>query len=256
MGTKKEGAPEKCSTQQKWDALAAVFDQHHNDHGDQLRQKFYDPAMLHLIGDISGQIVLDAGCGNGYFAEILAESATTVIGVDFSPRMVSFAKTRSKHPNIKLILADVQRLPLFDRSIDIAVSNLVLQYVPSLEKPATELQRVIKDNGKVLIGVEHPMTNVIYRTQELLGSRRTNDFEHAVDYFDRKPTVRRTLNGEANVIVFNRPLEGYLQPFLHNGFVLSNLAEPPITEDIVNLHPSYQRIRHGARFIIFEFTKR
>lgn len=142
-----------------------------------------------------------------------------------------------------------------DASVDLVVSNLVLHYLSSLDNTASEFARIVKERGKVVIGVEHPMVNVIYRTQELLGTRRNNDFEHAVDYFDNVPTRRRTLQGQVRVTVFNRTLTDYMFPFFQNGFSLTQIQEPEITKEIAQLHPTYQRIQHGAKFLLLKFTK-
>lgn len=241
----------------EWDQYALLFDQHHKTDGDLLRQIFYDPAMLQLIGDTSGKVVLDAGSGNGYFTQKLATQADKVIGIDASPNMVSIAHVRNQHPNITYLQANLcEAIPVSTASVDLIVSNLVLQYLPSLDKAASEFARVVRERGKVTVGVEHPIVNVIYRTQELLGTRRDNDFEHAVDYFDKVPTTRRTLQGQARVTAFNRTLADYMSPFFQNGFSLTQLQEPEITERVAQLHPTYQRIQHGAKFLLLEFTKK
>ena len=53
------------------------------------------PHMLGLLGDVAGQDVLDAGCGEGYLARILAGRGARVTGIDLSPRLVGLAGTKA-----------------------------------------------------------------------------------------------------------------------------------------------------------------
>ena len=72
-----------------WDALADGWSEwvHHNDN----RLYVLDPAHLQKIGDVTGKRVLDAGCGEGRFARMLAERGAKVTAFDFSPRMIELA---------------------------------------------------------------------------------------------------------------------------------------------------------------------
>jgi 2-polyprenyl-3-methyl-5-hydroxy-6-metoxy-1,4-benzoquinol methylase len=52
------------------------------------------PATLSLLGDVRGRRVLDAACGPGIYAEILADRGAEVVGFDASEKMVALAKER------------------------------------------------------------------------------------------------------------------------------------------------------------------
>ncbi len=55
----------------------------------------YDrPAVLELLGEVTGQRVLDAGCGPGFYAEELVARGAEVVAFDHSPRMVDLARDR------------------------------------------------------------------------------------------------------------------------------------------------------------------
>src|ERR671939_531460 len=53
------------------------------------------PHLLRLLGEVAGQDVLDAGCGEGYLARILAARGARVTGIDLSPRLVKLAGTKA-----------------------------------------------------------------------------------------------------------------------------------------------------------------
>ena len=52
------------------------------------------PVMLELLSELSGLAALDAGCGEGYLARIMAGRGARVTGVDISPRLVRLARDR------------------------------------------------------------------------------------------------------------------------------------------------------------------
>ncbi len=51
------------------------------------------PHLLDLLGDVSDRVVLDAGCGEGYLARILAARGARVTGIDLSPRLIALARS-------------------------------------------------------------------------------------------------------------------------------------------------------------------
>ncbi len=53
------------------------------------------PVLLSLLGDVAGQAVLDAGCGEGYLSRIVAARRARVMGIDLSPRLVALARAQS-----------------------------------------------------------------------------------------------------------------------------------------------------------------
>lgn len=84
--------------------------------------------------------VLDAGCGLGTYAQRLRRDRPdlAVLALDLSAGMV---------PEV---VADVQRLPLADASVDAALAMHMLYHVPDIETAAAELRRVVVDGGVVL----------------------------------------------------------------------------------------------------------
>src|SRR5579859_7826654 len=65
--------------------------------------------MLDLLGDLSGQQVLDAGCGEGFLARVLAAHGAHVTGIDLSPRLVAMARAKDPHHAITYLVADLSR---------------------------------------------------------------------------------------------------------------------------------------------------
>src|SRR5215475_1452036 len=65
------------------------------------------PHMLGLLGDVAGQDLLDAGCGEGYLSRILAARGARVTGVDLSPRLVMLAGQKASAGPIDYRVGDL-----------------------------------------------------------------------------------------------------------------------------------------------------
>lgn len=100
----------------------------------------------------AGLKVLDAACGEGYGAYLLAGSAAEVVGVDLSEEAVAHAITRySGAENLHFEVADVTQLDFSENTFDLIVSFETLEHLEAQEQMLDEFRRVLKPNGKLLI---------------------------------------------------------------------------------------------------------
>ncbi|WEB44862.1 class I SAM-dependent methyltransferase [Streptomyces yunnanensis] len=66
--------------------------------GDFAERHLINPVPLHMLGDVRGRRVLDAGCGHGYFSRMLAARGTHVTGVEPTDGMFSYAREKPAQP--------------------------------------------------------------------------------------------------------------------------------------------------------------
>ncbi|HXU22849.1 MAG TPA: methyltransferase domain-containing protein, partial [Tepidiformaceae bacterium] len=70
-----------------WEASAAAWTRF-VDEGDLNRTYLLDPVMLELSGNVSGQLVLDVGCGEGRFSRLLQARGAHVVAIDPTPSLI------------------------------------------------------------------------------------------------------------------------------------------------------------------------
>ncbi len=109
----------------------------------------------------SGEVVLDLGSGGGmdcFLAGPRVGPTGRVIGVDMTPDMLSKARTnienyrtRSGLNNVEFRLGEIEHLPLADASIDVVLSNCVINLSPDQAQVWREVARVLKPGGRVAI---------------------------------------------------------------------------------------------------------
>lgn len=105
-----------------------------------------------------GEHWLDAGCGTGTIARCLAQQGCRVTAVDGSARMIAAAErattTEAGFPPVRFLeVEDVVRLPFADAAFDAVVCSSVLEYVESPPQVLSELARVLRPAGRLIVSV-------------------------------------------------------------------------------------------------------
>jgi SAM-dependent methyltransferase len=109
----------------------------------------------------TGEVVLDLGSGGGFDCFIAGPKVGVsgrVIGVDMTPEMLMKARRnaaayreRTGLDNVEFRLGEIEHLPVADASVDVVISNCVLNLSPDKPQVWREIARVLKPNGRVAV---------------------------------------------------------------------------------------------------------
>lgn len=97
--------------------------------------------------------VLDAACGEGYGADILAKYASEVIGIDICQESIEWAAQNYTKENLEFQISSIEKLPFSDNSFDVVVSFETIEHVNEEIQNSflKEIARVLKKDGVLLI---------------------------------------------------------------------------------------------------------
>ncbi len=117
-----------------------------------------DGRVLRAAGlPLAGARVLELGCGTGRNTLFIAAQAREVLALDFSAGMLAQARTRCADLPVRFAQQDLRlRLPPADGTIDLALTNLVLEHIEDLRPVFAEAARVLRPGGMFFVSELHP----------------------------------------------------------------------------------------------------
>jgi ubiquinone/menaquinone biosynthesis C-methylase UbiE len=195
----------------------------------ELQEKMLDPesrrakarkllrVILHFLGreDLDGLRVADVGCSTGFIANELTEAGGRTVGIDIDRPGLARAVERFGD-RVLFTLAEGDRLPFPDGSVDVIVFNHIYEHVVDPDAVVTDLRRVLSDEGVLYLGLGNKLGIVEphYKLPFLsylppaAADRYVRAFGRADHYHERfrtRPGLRKLLRG-FNVWDYTFPL--------------------------------------------------
>ena len=154
-----QAAADQRSLQRIVEKRRQKAEQHFNLVADRLGRNYCPGRSWEAIGQMLFLLtphvrIADLGAGDGTLSRLLARQAKSVHCVDNSPRMVQLGRALAKKEhlrNLTYLLGDIEKVPLPDRSIDLALLSQALHHAENPRKALSEAFRILKPGGQLLI---------------------------------------------------------------------------------------------------------
>ena len=108
--------------------------------------------MNRVSGPLPQEQAVDLGCGTGSYTVSLRQQGLSVMGVDISERMLDVARRKSSG-DIVFVQSDLRRLPFASEQFDLAICNVVLEFVSDPGAVLSEAYRIVKPGGRLIVGL-------------------------------------------------------------------------------------------------------
>ena len=110
--------------------------------------------LIEKLGINLGDVVMDFGCGPGFYTVELAKKAKKVVAVDLSPEMIKKAQSKAAKAgvkNIEFLQSDGKNIKVEDGSVDLILLVTVYHEIGESQTVLTEFHRILKPTGKLVI---------------------------------------------------------------------------------------------------------
>lgn len=211
------------------------------------RRALLNPAIFHLLGDVAGNTVLDAGCGHGYLSRMLAARGASVVGVEPANVPLQFAvgREREKPQGISYLQRDLSRLGDLGTTFDAVVANMVLLDIPDWRSALENCIGVLRPGGLIVYSLHHPCWvpgnfDTWVRRGGVEVTEYLNEYVQGVDGLPPN---------------FHRPLSSYINETIRLGCDLFEVVEPKLAEDDME-SPAQAILSRVPNFIVIGARKR
>lgn len=104
-----------------------------------------------FAGDfVAGKEVLDIGCGEGYGSAFLAGSAKRVMGIDYNPDVIDYARNKYRKDNLEFMVLDVANLGSLGRKFDIICSFQNIEHIRDTDNLLKNVANLLNEGGSFI----------------------------------------------------------------------------------------------------------
>jgi SAM-dependent methyltransferase len=209
------------------------------------------PIFMELVGDVSGQRILDLGCGDGFYAlELLKAGCEAYTGLDASALLVERAKEHLNETIGQTILTSLEDWHYPPHQFDLVISRLTLHYVDNLAEVFHKVNRTLRPGGRFIFSIVHPVITSCDRSRAEGGERQ----DWIVDDYFVQGSRQVHFMGDY-VEQYHRSIEDIFMSLQDSGFVVERLRESnPVSENFKS-RKLYERRKRIPLFLFLSSRK-
>ncbi|WP_409293085.1 class I SAM-dependent methyltransferase [Peribacillus sp. SCS-37] len=209
------------------------------------------PIIKELIGNTAGEAVLDLGCGDADFGrELLLQGAESYTGVEGSAQMAEAARTNLLGLNGSVKFTSMESFSFPLDTYDLAASRFALHYISDLAGLFEKIHQSLKDKGRFVFSVQHPLTTSSFLSKEKDGRRGS----WIVDDYFIQGERKEPWMGEI-VVKYHRTIEEYFRCLTHAGFRITDLREGTPDRKYFSSDEEYERRLRIPVVLLFSCEK-
>ncbi len=227
-----------------WASASPEMVANFGEEGDVTRRYLLNPVIFELAGNVAGKTALDAGCGQGYLARLLAKKGAVVTGIEPAAPWYTYAvhQEQAEPLGIRYVQADLSTWAAPSHAFDCVIANMVLMDIPDYLPALRTCIAALKRQGSLIVSILHPCF------EEPGSAWKEKGCVEVRDYFQER-IVKQTY---AHFI--HRPLSTYLNSIIQEGCALQKVVEPQLDEALAKQYQA-QRYWHVPGYVIIHAVK-
>lgn len=207
-----------------WGSVASWYDETIKGN-DSYQNKVILPNVLRLLDIKKDEKILDLACGSGFFSNEFEKLGAKVIGSDIGKELIEIAKKNYK--NIEFFVSESSNLEkIKDKTIDKITIILALQNIENIKDTIKECYRILKNNGKLFIILNHPCFRIPKKSSWVTDDksiyRRVDEY---ITESKEKIEMNPGLKNDKFTLSFHRPIQTYFKILGNSGFYIKRLEE-------------------------------
>ncbi len=195
------------------------------------------PIIFELLGSYRGLSILDLGCGDASFGkELLLQGAESYVGLEGSVQMRKEALKNLQGVNGNVIAGVMESYEYPTDTYDLVTSRFAIHYVSDIEKLFQQIYNTLKEGGRFVFSVQHPVTTSSFKSKQS-GDKREDWVVD--DYFRESERSEPWLS--QSVVKYHRTIESYFRSLVNAGFQITDLREGAPVRARFEEESEYQR---------------
>jgi ubiquinone/menaquinone biosynthesis C-methylase UbiE len=240
-------APKPTPT--SWGKNAQWYDKMVNQ-GDSYQTHVILPGLTKILETKPGQVLLDVGCGTGYFSHAFATRGLKVTGVDVGVESIAIAQKDAQKTEY-FVVASAENMPhIRSSTFDHVICVLSLQNIEQGKQALQEMARVLAPKGTLTLVINHPAFRVPQSTSWEWSADGRTHFRRTDRYLsEHKIAIQMQPGRDTHDVTysFHRPLSWYLNQAANMGLTLTKSQEwisHRKTDQGPQKTPELERTRH------------
>jgi len=209
--------------------------------------------IMNWLNIQKNDVVLDIGCGDGFFFKSidLQTSDVNVVGCDIRI-------SRKRKFNLPMVICDAQQLPFRDKTANKIIMNEVLEHLPNGELACNEILRVLVTEGRAYIATSNSYKDMLKPFAIL--ARRVDIYKGHIKHFSREELDKMLFNNRLKTLYFQH--DGFFALFLYYSIIYYVLKPLVARKSTISSHyllesgfgkGSFFQLSYGLRKYIYLF---
>jgi ubiquinone/menaquinone biosynthesis C-methylase UbiE len=218
-----------------WGKVAGWYNQLLEEGQDTYQEKLIKPNLLRILDPKAREEILDVGCGQGFFSRIIAQTGANVLGIDVSQELIKYATNEAKAKKSDrenyLVLSAEKMTGLADKRFSAAICILALQNMKDMPAAISEISRVLKSNGRVVLVLNHPTFRITGASEWSYDEKKNIQYRNISKYLSeitQEVDMTQGVKDESKkkfTYSFHHPLQVFFKAFSKAGLVVIRLEE-------------------------------